>query len=271
MQSMSACIRILGVGLSAALLLPALASADVLRVGGRDAALGMVEKVGEAFSNRTDDRLEFISSLGSTGGLRAVADRVIDLAVSGRPLKPEEVAQGLWSALTVRTPFVLATSHPKPAGLSSADIVEAFRSEKALWPDGSPLRIILRPRTQSDTALMIEFFPGLAAALEKARRRPDVPVTVTDRDNATTAEQISGSLVGMALTQVVAEHRDLRFVPIDGAEPSLEAFEKGAYRFGKTLHLVLPPNPSPAAERFVAFLRSPEAQQALRDTGSLVN
>ena len=33
------------------------------------------------------------------------------------------------------------------------------------WYDGVPIRIVLRPRSETDTALLGELFPGLAAAM----------------------------------------------------------------------------------------------------------
>ena len=78
------------------------------------------------------------------------------------------------------------------------------------------MRVILRPRSESDTALMGELFPGLAPAMAKARQRPDIPVAATDQDNADMAEQTPGSLVGSTLTQLELEERNLRLVPIDG-------------------------------------------------------
>ena len=89
---------------------------------------------------------------------------------------------------------MLATSHPNPDGLALADIANAFRSERATWSDGSPIRVILRPRSESDTALIGELFPGVASAIATARLRPDIPVAATDQDNADMAEQTPGSL-----------------------------------------------------------------------------
>ena len=112
-------------------------------------------------------------------------------------------------------------------------------------------------------------FPGMAAAIEVARQRPDVPIAATDQDNANMAERIPGSLTSSTLSQVKMERRNLRFVAIDGVEPSLENLESGAYPFAKPIYFVLPAKKSPLAERFIAFLGSPAARGALRATGNL--
>jgi phosphate transport system substrate-binding protein len=240
------------------------ATAETLKLGGTGSATELLRRLGAVFKADSGAEVEVLPSLGSSGAIRAFGDGVLDVAVSGRPLKPEENAKGLTIAFTARTPFVFATSHPHPNGLTLENIADAFQSERAAWSDGSPMRVILRPRSESDTALMGELFPGLAPAMAKARERPDIPVAATDQDNADLAEQTPGSLIGSTLTQLELEERDLRPVAIDGAEPTFENFERGTYRYAKPLHFVVSARPAPLVERFIAFLRSPAGQRSLR-------
>jgi phosphate transport system substrate-binding protein len=245
------------------------AVAEPLRAGGTGAAMGLMQQLAAGFAAVSETPLQFIPSLGSSGAIRAVAEGVIDMAVSSRPLKPEERAQGLTELAFARTPFVLATSHPSPNGLRSADIAAIFKADRPTWADGSPIKIILRPKSESDTALMGELFPGLAAVLEAARKRGDVPVAATDQDNADLAERLPGSVTGAALTQLMTERRNLRAVALDGVEPTLADFESGRYRFGKTLYLVTRARNNPNVERFMSFLQSPPARRLLREAGTV--
>lgn len=260
------------VGFLTALLLGAgsATSAEVLRIGGSGAATEMLPHLFAAFAPGEAIKLEVIPSLGSTGGLRALSEGVLDIAVAGRALKPEELAQGLTQSVAIRTPFMLVTSHPRPSGFKSSEIAGIFNAAKATWADGSPIRIILRPRLDSDTAVLGGMFPGMAAAIERARQRADLTIAATDQDNADVAERVFGSLTGATLTQIKLEKRDLRFVAIDGVEPSLANLENRSYPFAKTQYFVLPAKPKPAAERFVGFLRSPEGQAALRAADNIL-
>ena len=63
--------------------------------------------------------------------------------------------------------------------------------------------------------------------------------------------------------------RHLRYVPIDGAIPSLANLESGAYRYEKTFYLVFPPKRSEAAQRFLDFARTDTGRTALRESGNL--
>ena len=246
-----------------------LAAAETVRIGGTGAATEMMKAIGEAFTAASEIPVEVIPNLGSSGGIRAAADGVVDIAVSGRALKPDEIAAGLTQIVFTRTPYVFVTSHRAPTGLKSVEIAEIFKSSQARWADGTPIRIILRPRSDSDTALLAELFPGLGAAIEAARLRPDVPVAATDQDNTEIAENIEGSLVGATFTQIKTERRKLRVVTLDGVEPTLENFETGVYPFGKTLYLITSTKKAAKRERFLAFLQSPRGRDLLRATGNL--
>jgi phosphate transport system substrate-binding protein len=246
------------------------ARAGELKVGGTGTATPLLAILAEAFGKGTEATIEVVPSLGSSGGLRALGDGVLDIAVSGRPLEPSEAAKGFKVAFVARTPFILVTSHPKPKGLGPADIVAAFAGEKMDWQDGTPIKIILRPRAESDTALMGRFFPHMATALEKARRHPDVPVAATDQDNLELAERIAGSLTATTLAQAALEGRDLRPVAIGGVEPTLENLERGAYAPTKEIYFVARSPSTPLVEAFIAFLRSPEGRAVLR-TGHVLS
>ena len=62
----------------------------------------------------------------------------------------------------------------------------------------------------------------------------------------------------------------MRVVAIDGVEPSLENLERGTYPYSKTLAFVLPAKKNPAAERFIAFLRSAAGQAVLLATDNIL-
>jgi phosphate transport system substrate-binding protein len=256
------------VGIIAALWLafllgPANAEPAELRAGGTGAATELLHQLAAEFGKETGYRTKVVASLGTTGGLRALADGYLDLAVAGRALKPEEQAKGLKVAMVLRTPFVLATSHRAPDGLALADVVRAFADPDVSWADGTPIRVILRPRSESDVMLMTSLFPGLADAMDKARHRPEVPVAATDQDNADVAERTPGSLIGMSLTQLLLEKRDLRTVAIDGLNATRANFTDGTYPHTKLLYFVTREQQGEGAAAFLRFLETTVAHDLM--------
>ena len=230
----------------------------------------MLRKIGSAFAAQAPGTsIEVIPALGSTGAISAVLDGALDFAVSARPLTPEETAKSLTQTVLARTVFGLASSYPNPGNIASSDVAGFFTSPTSSWPDGTPLRIILRPRSEFDTTILAKAFPNMAGAIEQLRLRPEIPVAATDQDNVRMAERMPGSLVPTTLAQMQTEKPNLHFLTIDGVAPTLENFERGAYPHHKDFYFILPARRTASLERFVAFLRSAEGAKLLREAGSL--
>jgi phosphate transport system substrate-binding protein len=249
---------------------PGAVGAERLRMGGAGSGLGLLHHLSEAYvAEHPDLRVEILPSLGTSGGISALAGGVLELAVGSRPLKPEEIDKGLREVAAARTPFVLATSRLEPESIDAAAVAAAFGAQQSAWPDGTPIRLVLRSESESDTRLLEEFFPGMPAALAAARLRPEIPIAATDQDTATAAEGMEGSLTGATLVLIVTEDRALRTIPIDGAEPTLANLESGRYPYAKTLHFIVSETASPAVEDFARFLTSAAADPIMRAAGIL--
>lgn len=242
----------------------AIAHADTLRMGGTGAATELMKVLGAAFEAGADDvTVEVIAGLGSSGSIAAATDSALDIAVSARPLKPAEVETGLTQSVFAQTPYGLVSSNPNPGDIAASELAAFYASTTSTWPDGTPVRVILRPNRESDTALLGGMFAGMAEAIDTVRLRIDVPVAATDQDNLELASSLDGSLVGTSLAQVVTEHRQLHFMTIDGYQPTLENLENGSYPFAKSFYLVVSGTPTPLAQRFTAFLQSVDGKRIL--------
>jgi phosphate transport system substrate-binding protein len=245
------------------------ADADVLKVGGTGSAQTILQRLSSAYAARhPTDSVEFIAGVGTTGGITAVSEDVLQLSVSGRALKPAERMLGLESAPLLDTPFVFLSSHPEPQMLTSSNVVGIFDGTLVKWPDGREIKPVLRPKRNSATPFLIANFDGMQPAMDKLRRRPDVPVASTDQDNIEAAQKIANSFTGATLLQFVTEQPRLKLITLDGVAPSLEAMESGRYRLKWRLYVVVSAKPSAATQRFVAFLHSAEAEAIIRASGA---
>ena len=245
-------------------------SAEALRMGGTGAGLQLLQRIGDAYAATAPGvDVQIVPSLGTSGGIRALADGAIDIAVTSRPLKPDEAREKLHEVAKARTPFVLVTSQSDPEPLRAIEVAASFGGEKTNWLDKTPIRIVLRPETESDTRLLEQYFPQMSEALARARLRPEIPVAATDQDNATAAEITKGSLTGASLVQMLTEARELRIVWIDGVEPTLDNLESGRYPYEKALHFLASDTGSLAADGFAQFLNSQAAAAIMRESGIL--
>ena len=144
-------------------------------------------------------------------------------------------------------------------------ITALYGAPDARWDDGTPIKVILRPKGDTETTALTDAFPGMDIVLERLRARRDIPIAATDQDNADAAERMAGSLVSITATQITTEQRNLRMVAIDGVAPTFENFASGRYPLGKALYLVTRADASAATLRFVAFMHTEQGQRVLRE------
>jgi phosphate transport system substrate-binding protein len=264
--------RVRAVVVSALLLFAGLAGAESFRIGGTGAALGTMRVLGEEFrKTRPGLEVEVLPSLGSPGGIRAVLGGAIEIGVSARPLKPEELAAGAVQTPVGTTPFVFAVAAAsKVTALSSADLVDIYAGTKTRWPDGSPVRLMLRSPSGAEIALIYSISPQMKEAHVLAEKRPGLLTTATDQENAEALESIPGAIGVISFAQLVSEKRSLQALQIDGVAPSPAALREGSYRLSVPLYFVTGARPSPRAREFIAFTRSAAGAALLSRNGYLV-
>ena len=244
----------------------------VMTVGGSGADLGTLRKVAEIFTAaRPGLVVDVLPSIGSGGGIKAVLSGAVDLGLSARPLEAAERAAGAREILYARTPLVLAVQAGAPyEGITIAELVAIHAGLRTHWPDGQVIRPVLRPRTDTDTDVLVRSLPGLADALERAYGRRGLPVATTDQDAANLIASVPGGLGPVSLAAILAEQRPLKALALDGIRPSPATIADGTYPLQKPLYFVLGPAPKEEVLELIAFVRSDPGAAILAATGHLV-
>ena len=265
-------IRISGVALTLCFVFaPMSAAAATIRAGGTGSALGTVMILADAFqASRPDTKINVMPALGSSGGIKAVTEGKLDIGLSARALKPAERAQGLAEREIGRTPLVLASMRSH-AGFTLSEVAGIFSGTLKTWPDGSPLRPILRPEADTETQLLRAISPEIDRALTIARARQGVHTAITDQDSADAIERVPGALGTTTLALILSERRKIKILPINGAAPSVSALARGTYPYFKPLYFVTPHDASEPARAFIAFIQSKQGAKILSDNGYLLS
>ena len=252
--------------------LPWPAAAQSLTIGGTGSALGTMTQLADAFGHLHPELSPTVlPSLGSSAGIKALLAGELDLAVSARPLKPEERAAGATDLAYGKTPLVFVASRDVPiASLTSEEAVALFTGVRRAWPGGAPVRLILRPESDSDSMLLVETFPAIAAPLAALRETGAVPLAYTDQDAANLLESVPGAFGALALSVILGEGRALTPLALDGVAPTPRNLADGSYPMGKTLYFITGPEPSGTTRDFLAFVASPAGRAILEATGHVV-
>ncbi|WP_346895134.1 substrate-binding domain-containing protein [uncultured Roseibium sp.] len=241
-------------------------------IGGTGTALGGMQLLAKAFSeDHPEIKTVVLPSLGSGGGIKALGAGKIDLSLSARPLKDKESATGLTATLYARTPIVFAT-HRQTAvdSLVIAELPDIYSGATNKWPDGTTLRLILRPEEESDTKLLRGLSDEMNKAVSIALTRSELFVAVNDQDNASALETVPGSLGLTTLAQILSENRNLKPLRFNGQTASLDGLGTGTYPYFKSLYLVVGKEPSENTQAFVSYIFSQTGRDILSATGHYV-
>jgi phosphate transport system substrate-binding protein len=240
----------------------------VLRLGGTGGGLGLQKILVEAYRvSAPQIDAKILPSLGSAGGIRALAEGALDLAFSGRPLTAEETKLGLVQRRLLRSPLVIITSNKNVSSVTNDELAKYFANVLHAWPDGSPVRVILRPKSEVSFQVLGERFANIAAAIELARRRPELPVATTDQQNFSLAETLSGSLALGLLTQVKTEPGRFYPIQLDGVEPTLANLRSGKYACSCDFHVITRSDAAQPVANFAAFIHSSRGRDILQQFG----
>ncbi|MEW6599989.1 MAG: substrate-binding domain-containing protein [Nitrospirota bacterium] len=242
-----------------------------IQIGGTGTALGSFSELADAYMKiHPDINIIVLPSLGSTGGIKAVNEGAIDIGLSSRPLKDTERHEGTIAVEYARTPFVFVTAQRKEAlRLSLTDIAGIFSGEISKWPDGTIIRLVLRPESDMDTILVQGMSPEMNNAVRRALSKEGMMVAFTDQDSADAVEKIRGAFGTSTLAQIISEKRGLTPVTLNGVVPDMKSLADGSYKYYKTLYLVTGPKSKPAARDFLDFINSGKGREVLSQTGHL--
>lgn len=245
------------------------ALAEPIRIGGTGAALGTIHQLAAAFHKEHPAfRVSVLPSLGTSGGLKALQGGALDIAVTARDINVEEKNAGMTAFNYGTTAFILV-SHPKvkPLSLTKESLASLYSGKQAQWSDGQPVRLILRPKSDTDTKQLNKFSPEIEAAVAVAHAKTGMIVAITDTDAADNLEKIPGAFGTSTLALLLSEKRNLNIVSIDGITPSIETLSNGSYPHIKDMYIVTMSMRSEGVKSFTSFITSAKATEILKKTG----
>ena len=258
--------------LSVALILtcqPALAR-ETIKIGGVGSAVASMKALGEAFEAQYPGAgVIVLQSLGSGGGIAAVAKGAIDVGIAGRALNEEESKLGLTVIDFAKTAVVFSVKMKDPvSGLSRSDIVRMIGGNPGTWPDGRHARAVLRPLADAETGIIKSGAPDIGLAIEKAVGPGGALVTLTAQEAADAIEKIPDSFGISTLSVIQSEKRSLKVIPIDGTVPDAKNIADGSYPFIMSYSMVVRREHSETVRRFVDFILSEQGRRILEETGN---
>ncbi len=245
-------------------------SKETLIITGTGSSIATMQLMAKAFQKKYPDvTVQVPASIGTTGGIKAVNENKIDIGLSYRPLKPEERSTNITEQPYGRTAFIFGVQEANPVkGITLAEIKAIYAGKRKTWPDGAPIRPILRPVSDGMSEYLASINPSLKSASERAHSIPGVFVGNTDQEAADHIENTPGSFGITSISLVISEKRKIKALSIDGATPTLVNVSSGKYPYAMTLSLVYQRDKYRGAVKdFIEFVFSRDGQKLLSDNG----
>ncbi len=265
----SASVRLCAVALAALAFAVTPARSAEIRIGGAGTTLGTMKALGDAYTKlHPEVSITVLPSLGAVGGVNALLSGAADLATSTRKLTESDRANEVVTTEVARIPFVFAVSARNNAGnVTSAQLLEIYQGRMTVWPDGTRIRLVLRPPSVSDTIFLKDLSADWKRAMLELETRPGMLVVATAQEAADRVEKTPGAITTSAINLIMTEKRAMKPLRVDGVAPTSANVADGSYKFYKPVILVTLPTPSPTVSEFVKFVQSKTGSEILTRTG----
>jgi phosphate transport system substrate-binding protein len=212
--------------------------------------------------------IEVPNSIGSSKGIKAVANGQIDLARVARLLKEDEKKLGLTYQLFAKSPVVFAV-HPGVGdinNITSEQIVGIYSGRITDWSQlgGKAGKIYPIAREAGDSSLLVlnDKLPGFADVNNLTAKTiyltPEAVAVLTGH------ERTIGYVPLPAITGT-----QLRVLKINGIYPSIENIRNGKYNFVASFGIVYKGRPKELVQRFIDFPYSEEGQKIITAMGAM--
>ncbi len=252
---------------------PAPAAAEtIITVGGTGSALGCMRLVAALYEkSHPGVTVRILPSLGSAGGIKAAIGGGIDLALSSRHLTESERRLAAVEVEYARTPLAFVTNGKiSKKNITVGELERIYADPVPRWPDGSRIRLVLRPEKDIDTTLVRNLSPGMEQAMRAAQARPGIIMAISDQESTEAIMKTPGALGCAALSEIFSEKRPVNVLAFNGVKPEVKNIASGAYSLFKSQYLVTTPKTSPAARQFAEFVRSRPAGKILSASGNML-
>lgn len=247
-------------------------SSGPLVFAGSGTNLPITRLLAEAFErDHPRIKIEIPASIGSTGGIRAAAERAVAVGLISRPLRERESGLGLAVLPYAKTAVVIGV-HPTVLedGVTFEDLLQIYRGTKSRWKDGREIIVLTREPGDSSLEVLGREIPGFEAAYAESQRAKRWTTLYTDQEMQKVLARTPYAIGLSDLGAIIVEKLPIKALSVNGVPPTPENVRLGRYPLVKTLSFVFFESALPAgAKAFLEFVRSRQGQKILREKGYL--
>jgi phosphate transport system substrate-binding protein len=252
--------------------LPATVLSAELIVPGAGSPEAILRALATTFNQtQSTHRVTIPPSSRSVGALRAIRKKESPLARMGRPLKQNEIDEGLHCMPFASDAVVFITgAGVNVKNLSESQLAAIFSGKVSNWREvggiSEPIRVVVRQLEESSLELIKKALP-LFRALEFSAM---AKTAHTDNQTINLLDRFDYSIGWGTFTNLALASNTLNAVQLNGIVPSSTTVAGGQYPIKTTACLLYKhPIKDPAALAFVDFIFSSAGRDIIQKSGAL--
>lgn len=235
-------------------------------IAGSGVNLPMMRKLETAYeASRSPGKIEIPDSIGSSGAIKAITDKGINLGLISRPLQEQEKAAGLKQIQYARSAVIIAV-HPSVQvdNISVADLLAIYNGSKRQWPDKKSIIPHLMYKEDAVNGILTDQIKAFAGVLDEALRNNYWKVHYNDLSMARAIAETPGSIGFSDRSWSSSSQEKIKALQLDGVSSTPANILSGDYRLERGMYFVYQDPMDPRVKDFLAFVFSPEGQQIIQ-------
>lgn len=182
------------------------------------------------------------------------------------PATVELRRRGITAHEIARTAVVFAVNGDvMRTDISAPVICDIYAGRVGSWADQIGISPLMRPASEVDAEVALAMIP----CLKDITFPPSVTIIERADDMATALASRRGAFGLTSLPYVQRSGHRIRALALHGVEPTEENVRTGRYPMSRRAVLLVREPASPAARRFLEFIRSERGQRVLRANGAV--
>lgn len=239
-------------------------------IAGSGSNLPITGKIIELYNINSKVKIQMPKSIGSGGGIKAVYEGAIALGLSSRPLKEEELRDGLKQLPYARIGVVLGSNLDVPDNnISYDDLVKIYQGKVTKWKNGNRIIVLTREASDSSNKVLAKEVPGFKEVLKASEKSERWQVYFTDLEMSKAITKTSSSIGLTDTGAITASKLMIKPLKINGVEATIDNVKNGSYKLYKDLYFVYKEPLSEQAKKFLDFVYSKEGQRIITSNGGI--